>query len=124
GDAGGRHRAGVHRLLGARHDAQHARRLCPPPLGDRRRRVPVAAGSSAAAETADPLGLLACRGGFLEPERTVGASCGPSTLIRIWRWSCSRCRSPSYSRTDRKSTRLNSSHRTISYAVFCLKKKK
>src|SRR5207248_11647228 len=25
---------------------------------------------------------------------------------------------------DRKSTRLNSSHRTISYAVFCLKKKK
>src|SRR5436189_6487515 len=25
--------------------------------------------------------------------------------------------------TDRKSTRLNSSHRCISYAVFCLKKK-
>src|SRR5437763_11265886 len=25
---------------------------------------------------------------------------------------------------DRKSTRLNSSHRCISYAVFCLKKKK
>src|SRR5207249_11263832 len=27
-------------------------------------------------------------------------------------------------RTDRKSTRLNSSHVSISYAVFCLKKKK
>src|SRR5437763_2198073 len=27
-------------------------------------------------------------------------------------------------RRDRKSTRLNSSHRCISYAVFCLKKKK
>src|SRR5437773_5925268 len=27
-------------------------------------------------------------------------------------------------RRDRKSTRLNSSHITISYAVFCLKKKK
>src|SRR5437764_5628125 len=27
-------------------------------------------------------------------------------------------------RIDRKSTRLNSSHRCISYAVFCLKKKK
>src|SRR5437764_10061753 len=26
-------------------------------------------------------------------------------------------------RADRKSTRLNSSHRCISYAVFCLKKK-
>src|SRR5258707_11594452 len=28
------------------------------------------------------------------------------------------------SKTDRKSTRLNSSHANISYAVFCLKKKK
>src|SRR2546429_6603994 len=28
------------------------------------------------------------------------------------------------SKTDRKSTRLNSSHGYISYAVFCLKKKK
>src|SRR3712207_7729851 len=28
------------------------------------------------------------------------------------------------SRRDRKSTRLNSSHANISYAVFCLKKKK
>src|SRR5258708_18438953 len=27
-------------------------------------------------------------------------------------------------RVDRKSTRLNSSHQIISYAVFCLKKKK
>src|SRR5207248_11353733 len=53
------------------------------------------------------------------------------------RTSCCRCGSPggarraptarsppSGSRRDRKSTRLNSSHRTISYAVFCLKKKK
>src|SRR2546422_2097812 len=29
-----------------------------------------------------------------------------------------------YGSTDRKSTRLNSSHGYISYAVFCLKKKK
>src|SRR5437764_9316767 len=29
-----------------------------------------------------------------------------------------------YRSADRKSTRLNSSHRCISYAVFCLKKKK
>src|SRR2546421_9536594 len=42
-----------------------------------------------------------------------------------------RCRLPSTAqarphacRTDRKSTRLNSSHDQISYAVFCLKKKK
>src|SRR2546422_3555611 len=31
---------------------------------------------------------------------------------------------PSWWRIDRKSTRLNSSHGYISYAVFCLKKKK
>src|SRR2546429_7308452 len=35
-----------------------------------------------------------------------------------WTWS-PRCATP-----DRKSTRLNSSHGYISYAVFCLKKKK
>src|SRR5574337_1141963 len=29
-----------------------------------------------------------------------------------------------YAGQDRKSTRLNSSHHSISYAVFCLKKKK
>src|SRR2546430_10913014 len=33
-------------------------------------------------------------------------------------------RIPVASGTDRKSTRLNSSHSQISYAVFCLKKKK
>src|SRR3712207_6851108 len=32
-------------------------------------------------------------------------------------------RMPSLSKRDRKSTRLNSSHANISYAVFCLKKK-
>src|SRR2546426_2341945 len=31
---------------------------------------------------------------------------------------------PAQSKRDRKSTRLNSSHLVISYAVFCLKKKK
>src|SRR5476651_2633996 len=35
-----------------------------------------------------------------------------------------RARLPSQSASDRKSTRLNSSHANISYAVFCLKKKK
>src|SRR5438874_8339386 len=44
---------------------------------------------------------------------------GPrATLVEIrraWGWISTR---------DRKSTRLNSSHVEISYAVFCLKKKK
>src|SRR5256885_7313900 len=36
---------------------------------------------------------------------------------------CPRCRT-CLTLEDRKSTRLNSSHLVISYAVFCLKKKK
>src|SRR5690606_39697251 len=39
--------------------------------------------------------------------------------LRVWSNKRSRTR-----REDRKSTRLNSSHVKISYAVFCLKKKK
>src|SRR2546430_11354441 len=48
-------------------------------------------------------------------ERSRGCSCGSWTLC---------CRERSGSTRDRKSTRLNSSHSQISYAVFCLKKKK
>src|SRR5438876_9924861 len=40
------------------------------------------------------------------------------------RHSGSSARGPSRALGDRKSTRLNSSHPSISYAVFCLKKKK
>src|SRR5690349_23369547 len=39
-------------------------------------------------------------------------------------WSATFEGTPDESLTDRKSTRLNSSHVEISYAVFCLKKKK
>src|SRR3712207_8495681 len=42
---------------------------------------------------------------------TMGPEYDPQPGIRAWL-------------TDRKSTRLNSSHANISYAVFCLKKKK
>src|SRR5436190_18589478 len=43
----------------------------------------------------------------------------PSAGPTRWHW----CRRSAPTR-DRKSTRLNSSHTVISYAVFCLKKKK
>src|SRR5437764_9714108 len=46
-----------------------------------------------------------------------------SRRSRRSRSSGPRARGPD-DREDRKSTRLNSSHRCISYAVFCLKKKK
>src|SRR5438094_5757074 len=50
--------------------------------------------------------------------------------LRGWDWASMVSMATEASRErhaaarDRKSTRLNSSHRTISYAVFCLKKKK
>src|SRR2546422_2604048 len=46
---------------------------------------------------------------------------------QLYRRMCARLsvgRSLEEPETDRKSTRLNSSHGYISYAVFCLKKKK
>src|SRR5256886_13016905 len=45
----------------------------------------------------------------------------PSVKISVPKWVGKNARRQ---RTDRKSTRLNSSHSQISYAVFCLKKKK
>src|SRR5256885_4287885 len=41
---------------------------------------------------------------------------------QVWRKEAFCC--SSWGERDRKSTRLNSSHLVISYAVFCLKKKK
>src|SRR5438034_4744355 len=51
-------------------------------------------------------------------------------LLQLSRLPAYRCRAcgaavrSASRRADRKSTRLNSSHTVISYAVFCLKKKK
>src|SRR2546427_782291 len=46
--------------------------------------------------------------------RRSGRECG----------ACGDCYTRCHAKRDRKSTRLNSSHSQISYAVFCLKKKK
>src|SRR6266852_8172870 len=48
----------------------------------------------------------------------IFGKCRPALLAR------SACRLLRPTTRDRKSTRLNSSHGSISYAVFCLKKKK
>src|SRR5699024_12542615 len=50
------------------------------------------------------------------PPRKVTPWSGPAAPVPVG-WSTPRCD------LDRKSTRLNSSHVSISYAVFCLKKK-
>src|SRR5438094_5149003 len=51
--------------------------------------------------------------------KDTGPGIAPEDIVRIFQ----EFEQTSTAR-DRKSTRLNSSHRTISYAVFCLKKKK
>src|SRR5205809_5285956 len=57
--------------------------------------------------------------GFLRP------ACSHGAALSIWMPVRATPRAPqSPSSRDRKSTRLNSSHGYISYAVFCLKKKK
>src|SRR2546430_3770722 len=50
--------------------------------------------------------------------REIGTKVAATALSTCERAACDE------PRQDRKSTRLNSSHSQISYAVFCLKKKK
>src|SRR2546427_8098802 len=66
--------------------------------------------------------------------RSIRSVCAPTSsttgsvadsLTLSWIFSRSKVLKPEMVATrDRKSTRLNSSHSQISYAVFCLKKKK
>src|SRR5438132_7446804 len=70
---------------------------------------------------------------FIDERRTDEALRLASSLAPFWmatkrleegsEWSDRALASPDGTE-DRKSTRLNSSHTVISYAVFCLKKKK
>src|SRR3712207_8133194 len=65
-----------------------------------------------------PLGCVAARpavGHLLHRKRVSALAGHPDDLLEL--------RQPVANRGDRKSTRLNSSHANISYAVFCLKKK-
>src|SRR5438309_3750222 len=59
-------------------------------------------------------------------ERDRGKSRGRADFLQKCRRRGNRCGDflDQFERRDRKSTRLNSSHSSISYAVFCLKKKK
>src|SRR5690625_5705841 len=56
--------------------------------------------------------------GCVRSVRKMGSNCGRSVSRNGWRATDGE------DVRDRKSTRLNSSHVAISYAVFCLKKKK
>src|SRR2546430_3543845 len=59
------------------------------------------------------------------PDRlSPGREDGVPSQLRSHSPECRNHSLPDAPPTDRKSTRLNSSHSQISYAVFCLKKKK
>src|SRR5574337_873533 len=53
-----------------------------------------------------------------------GSSAFSKTSLNIRKFTVHILLKPGLENLDRKSTRLNSSHHSISYAVFCLKKKK
>src|SRR6266536_5072448 len=79
---------------------------------------------ASAAQFPDPLFFF-----FLMIRRPPRSTLFPyTTLFRSPRFEgclLRRCeRDAEFAEEDRKSTRLNSSHEWISYAVFCLKKKK
>src|SRR3712207_8542609 len=74
------------------------------------------------------LGVVALLRAQLLHEGLVSGFGEPALLVqqgqhtrRVVLWKTSRAHTIT---ADRKSTRLNSSHANISYAVFCLKKKK
>src|SRR5258707_1819119 len=58
------------------------------------------------------------------PPRPQKSADAPIDGVRLHRKARKIRKGFSFSARDRKSTRLNSSHANISYAVFCLKKKK
>src|SRR5687768_17776965 len=88
-----------------------------PPATERQTLVAATGIDGQAAQTSQTEGCITCHG-QIEPMHKYGPTEVYETLkdgkdaVGL---SCTR---------DRKSTRLNSSHGYISYAVFCLKKKK
>src|SRR2546422_3997712 len=63
--------------------------------------------------------------GLVHDDRAAHDSLPLRALLPEWAAAARRARAGRAApRPDRKSTRLNSSHGYISYAVFCLKKKK
>src|SRR5690242_20834014 len=68
----------------------------------------------------EALGLVAARGRLMQslpPGDMLSVNLSEDELVRL-------ITPPLAIAGDRKSTRLNSSHMSISYAVFCLKKKR
>src|SRR5437762_5429495 len=107
----------------ARRFRQHARRVRYPKHGLSKRELPQTSGR-----------IFVSRDRSTRPGVLRSQSGSSQTIDSLRNWGRNRAASARSYRgdeergrrtreTDRKSTRLNSSHRCISYAVFCLKKK-
>src|SRR5205807_10667685 len=70
-----------------------------------------------------PVGRLAAPVGRSRPQVVRKPPLPPPGRWMVRSLDEGRLKSPTLPSGDRKSTRLNSSHLVISYAVFCLKKK-
>src|SRR3712207_8484031 len=77
--------------------------------------------SASSRHDASPTGERSVHG---EAAGVAAVSDQPETRDRCGRENVDTAGSSGRRSRDRKSTRLNSSHANISYAVFCLKKKK
>src|SRR5438445_9935137 len=77
-------------------------------------------------QTADLKSTSPAQRAFLADAQTSGGLllCVPESRLSQVLRVLKKARTPCAAVIDRKSTRLNSSHANISYAVFCLKKKK
>src|SRR5688572_31938076 len=67
---------------------------------------------------------LAEKSGVVEDNATLPGTGGPALPLDDMALATLTAKMSRLEEEDRKSTRLNSSHSQISYAVFCLKKKK
>src|SRR5258708_30594663 len=73
--------------------------------------------------------LLAVNAVAVSPDGKTAATAGTDQTIKLWDIATGKevgtliGNADTPFAVDRKSTRLNSSHQIISYAVFCLKKK-
>src|SRR2546427_8389098 len=100
---------------------------CPPRLGGRRPRRRLFLPPPPEGRPGPAFILFSCVS-CIQSARKADANL-LSLLAALWMVPCAThnqlARKPQFKwNSDRKSTRLNSSHSQISYAVFCLKKKK
>src|SRR3712207_4449092 len=82
----------------------------------------VHSGSSGSASGWVRSAVVSCSRPGHTAEVQIGQPSGAAMTCTLPPWAA--CLPDHHRSTDRKSTRLNSSHANISYAVFCLKKKK